>query len=272
MKTILAAGIGLVLLLGAGLRERNGACAAADDGPSGAASGRDAAEAMLQAARRTSNSTEAAIDAGTRPFSDLYVWSRRWLEAERAAADDNDGELAALKDHSARMTQLYRKVKALHVSGTRGGEAEFFHGAQFQVAEAELWLVAAGGVDDDAPGAAAGAAATKARQAMLKAAKKTYGATLVSYQAGKAPFSEVYSWSRRWLEAERLLAKDKDGELAALNDHWKRMNQSYLKIKAWWLGGIKGGEAETFGAAEFYLAEAELWLIEAGGTVPAEPE
>ncbi|HUY32928.1 MAG TPA: hypothetical protein VMV69_09115 [Pirellulales bacterium] len=269
-----ATGIGLVLLLGAGPKERPVARAAPDDAP-GEAVGAEAVEAretMLRAARRTNNTTEAAYDAGNRPFSDLYAWSRRWLEAERAGAEDNDGELAALKDHSARMTQLYRKVKALHVHGVRGGEAERFHAAQFQVAEAELWLVAAGGTDDDAPGVDAGAAATKARQAMLKAAKKTYAATQVSYQAGKAPFSETYAWSRRWLEAERALAKDKNGELAALKDHWKRMRPSYLKIKALYLGGIKGGEAETFGAAEFYLAEAELWLIEAGGTVPDDLE
>lgn len=40
--------------------------------------------------------------------------------------------------------------------------------------------------------------------------------------------------------------------------------------KALFDSGTKGGEAEKLVRAKFYRAEAELWLVEAGGTVPDE--
>jgi hypothetical protein len=40
------------------------------------------------------------------------------------------------------------------------------------------------------------------------------------------------------------------------------------KIKTLFDGGIKGGEPDKVAAAKYYRAEAKLWLVEAGGTVP----
>ena len=46
------------------------------------------------------------------------------------------------------------------------------------------------------------------------------------------------------------------------------MKSWYLKIKALYIAGAKGGEAEVLADARYYLAEAEFWLVAAGGTAP----
>lgn len=70
------------------------------------------------------------------------------------------------------------------------------------------------------------------------------------------------------LEAERALAETKEAEQAAALNHWKRMEQVYRQVKALFDTGTKGGESENVAAAKFYRAEAELWLVAAGGKVP----
>src|SRR5260370_1327239 len=120
----------LVLLLPGGPCERPVARVAADDDArreSVGAAHVKARENMVKGARLTYEASQAAYDVGAAVFSDLYTWSRRWLEAERAVAEANDGKFVALKDHSKRMTQLFRKVEALHVEDVKGGEAEKFH-------------------------------------------------------------------------------------------------------------------------------------------------
>jgi hypothetical protein len=136
-----------------------------------------------------------------------------------------------------------------------------------------LRLVAHAAAGDQAPFGSAEAKAHAAQaQAMLDWAEKTYEATNASYQVGTEVFANVYVWSRRWLEAERALAETKDDDLSALLGHWNRTYRLHLKIKALYREGIKGGEAEKYRASEYYVAEAELWLVAAGGTVPDKSE
>src|SRR6185437_15375724 len=58
-------------------------------------------------------------------------------------------------------------------------------------------------------GPAVAQAHRKQAQAMLDAAKAAYKTTQTDYDAGTAVFSDVCAWSRRWLEAELNLAKDR---------------------------------------------------------------
>lgn len=41
-------------------------------------------------------------------------------------------------------------------------------------------------------------------------------------------------------------------------------------VKALYSTGAKGGGTENLARAKYYRAEAELWLVEAGGNVPKE--
>jgi hypothetical protein len=108
----------------------------------------------------------------------------------------------------------------------------------------------------------------KQAQAMLDAAKAAFQTTQADYDAGTAVFPELYAWSRRWLHAELNLAKDRAAEVAVLQDHWKRMKRFYFRVRALNKTGARGGETQKLHAAEFYVAEAEFWLVAAGGAVP----
>ncbi len=114
------------------------------------------------------------------------------------------------------------------------------------------------------------AARTKASEAMLEAAKKTYEATAAGYDAGTAPLADLFIWSRHWLEAEQKLADSKAERQAALLGHWQRMKIAHRKVAQLYRAGSKGGEDEKYFATKFYLAEAELWLAEAGVTAPQQ--
>lgn len=109
-------------------------------------------------------------------------------------------------------------------------------------------------------------------KAMLTAAKKALLATQATYDVGTNTLANLHLWSRHVVLAERALARNKEEELAALVDYWKRSRQTYLKVRALYNTGTRGGEVERFAAAAYYLAEAELWIEAAGGTVPAEPD
>ena len=100
--------------------------------------------AMLEAAKNTLEATKAGYDAGTAPMPDVYVWSQRVAEAERALAKNKRDEIAALMGHWRRMGTLHGKVGALYRAGSKGGEAERFFATKYYLAEAELRLAEAG--------------------------------------------------------------------------------------------------------------------------------
>lgn len=97
-------------------------------------------------------------------------------------------------------------------------------------------------------------------QNMADAAEGGYSAWRASYTGGTAVASDCYVWSRRWVEAEKALAKNKEEELAALRRHRDRMQQLFNRIEALHREGVRGGEETQYYAAKFYLAEAEVWL------------
>lgn len=98
---------------------------------------------------------------------------------------------------------------------------------------------------------------------MAKAAERTYEATDAAYNAGAATSTELYVWSRRWLDGQRALAKTNKQEMAALRVHRERMKRLFLKINALYIEGVKGGEAERFHAAQYYLTEATALVEQA---------
>jgi hypothetical protein len=108
----------------------------------------------------------------------------------------------------------------------------------------------------------------KAAKAMLAAAKKTSDLTTEEYAFGRVTLTDVYAWSRRLLDAERNIAKTKQADIDAFAGHWQRMKRLHGKVAALFQAAVRGGEAQKLHATEFYVAEAELLLVDAGGTVP----
>jgi hypothetical protein len=70
---------------------------------------------------------------------------------------------------------------------------------------------------------------------------------------------EVYLWSVRWLSAQRAMSDKKTDQIAALEEHLKRMKDLQLRVTVLHKGGL-ANQLEPI-AAEFYRVEAELWLM-----------
>jgi hypothetical protein len=94
---------------------------------------------MLEAARRAFNAYSAEYDTGKADLDTLYVWSRRWMDAQRLG-QRNDEAVRADADHLARMIKLHGRVDALHRVGGVGGEEATLRAAEFYVAEAKALL------------------------------------------------------------------------------------------------------------------------------------
>jgi len=112
------------------------ACVAAP--PSTSKVPRELLQARLEAARRAYDLTETLLHTGKADFSELPLWSRRWLEAERALATTGADQVAALEAHLERMKALEKGVRKMMDVGfalPRDGAA-----ATYYRVEAEVWL------------------------------------------------------------------------------------------------------------------------------------
>jgi hypothetical protein len=122
-------------------------------------------------------------------------------------------------------------------------------------------------------------AVTKLLKTQLQAAQKAYragidtmevkrvGDLLVLAKGNQHARPDIaYIWSVRWLNAQRNLSGSKDERIAAFVDHLKRTKELQEKVKTL-VGDGNGGllPASEAPAAEWYLAEAELWLLKERG-------
>ena len=106
--------------------------------------------------------------------------------------------------------------------------------------------------------------AHEALRTLQNAAQQTYEATASSYEAGTSKSSEVYDWSRK-CAAEIMKAMNQEQALQASTEHLERMRKLHKKVKALHDEGSRGGEMSVYHASRFYVAEAELMLMETDG-------
>ncbi|HVX14318.1 MAG TPA: hypothetical protein VHC22_24240 [Pirellulales bacterium] len=100
-------------------------------------------EELLEAARSTYEFHKALYENGRGPTpEDLYVWSKRWMAAERDL-NPAAGEVAtALKAHAERMDQLEASTRARNEAGrAHGGDVT---AAKYYSTEAKLMLARTG--------------------------------------------------------------------------------------------------------------------------------
>jgi hypothetical protein len=100
----------------------------------------------------------------------------------------------------------------------------------------------------------------KLLQTQLDSARKTYHEVWKDQQFR---FAEVpYQWSCRWLEAERLLSDNKKDQKAAVESHLARMRDLKRSTDQLYQQKLLGiGQVY---AADYYVAEAEVWLARLG--------
>ena len=117
-------------------------------------------------------------------------------------------------------------------------------------------------------GADRNAAVEAAKRAKLTEAKTAYDLMVDLAQHGggrEGPFDtdDRYTWSRRWMEAERDVAPDDAARRAAAAAHLARMKRLRdVAERRQQAGMISATEAA---ATRYYAAEAEQWVAEAGG-------
>jgi hypothetical protein len=99
-------------------------------------------------------------------------------------------------------------------------------------------------------------AAQKAQAAAMEALQQTKRTGDLVLPVGKP--EEVYTWSVRWLNAQRDMSDKKDNHIAALEGHFKRMKELQQRVTKLREGGLVSSVEPA--AAAWYLAEAELWL------------
>jgi hypothetical protein len=101
------------------------------------------------------------------------------------------------------------------------------------------------------------------KKALVEAARKTYEMKMKRLRGAQGTVEEVCLWSRRWLEAEQELGGGKERREAALRAHAARM-KDLAKI-AHALATTGQGLASDATGADFFLAQAELWLAREQG-------
>lgn len=93
------------------------------------------------------------------------------------------------------------------------------------------------------------------------AARKTYETMWTNYREGRAAGELLYRWSRRWLDAERQIHDKPAEQVAALEAHLDRMRRLEALVQRVQRSGQT--TVDEVSAAEYYRAEAEIWLLQA---------
>ena len=96
-------------------------------------------------------------------------------------------------------------------------------------------------------------------KARLDAARKTYEWLAKNYIESRPPIGELlYRWSCRWLDAEREMSDKQEDRVAAYKAHLRRMRELERVARDRFRNHYVPVEEDT--AAQFYRAEAEVWL------------
>jgi hypothetical protein len=92
--------------------------------------------AALKSLTQTKRAGDLLIPMG-KP-EDVYIWSVRWLNAQRDLANKKEEQIAALVDHLRRMQELKQRVENLAKAGMVLPTA--VNAVEFYRVEAEVWL------------------------------------------------------------------------------------------------------------------------------------
>jgi hypothetical protein len=111
-----------------------------------------------------------------------------------------------------------------------------------------------------------GADIKKLNQTRVEAARQAHALTTATYKHGReGKPEEIYTWSVRWLKAQQDLDGKEADRLVALKDHFQRMKELGKLADTMVKTGIRSSVDAA--AAQYYVAEAELWLAQAQQSV-----
>jgi hypothetical protein len=106
----------------------------------------------------------------------------------------------------------------------------------------------------------------KLNQTRVEAAKKAHALITATYRNGReGKPEEIYTWSVRWLKAQQDLDGKEADRLVALKEHFQRMKELGRQAEDMVKTGIRSSVDAA--AAQYYVAEAEIWLVQAQQSV-----
>src|SRR5262245_41442982 len=125
-----------------------------------------------------------------------------------------------------------------------------------------LVLVLSAWIASAAPEQESGQQVSKEQQQMIDAAGKAYEAAITMYEIGTggATSEAVYTWSRRWADAEANGAPRAE-QVKVFMAHRDRMKKLLEKVNVKFKIGLDGGEKDKYEAARYYAAEADYLLL-----------
>lgn len=91
--------------------------------------------------------------------------------------------------------------------------------------------------------------------ARVTAAHRAYDLARAASESGTGTVEDVYLWSVRWLNSERITAPERAN--AALVAHLQRMTTLEIEVRARVATGMAPASAEA--ACAYYVAEARAW-------------
>ncbi|HVV87400.1 MAG TPA: hypothetical protein VHE35_30370 [Kofleriaceae bacterium] len=103
-----------------------------------AIAGPDRAAALVDAAKKTFDANEKLLESGRATAESVYVWSVRWLDAERDRPAKGRALAAAFEAHRDRMVALHDRLKAMVDQGI--ASTSDLAATDYFVLEAEQWL------------------------------------------------------------------------------------------------------------------------------------
>jgi hypothetical protein len=103
---------------------------------------------------------------------------------------------------------------------------------------------------------------SKEQQQMIDAAGKAYEAAIAMYDVGAGGITSeaIYTWSRRWADAEASGAPRAE-QVKVFMAHCDRMKKLLEKVSLKFQNGFNGGEKDKVEAARYYATEADYLLL-----------
>lgn len=234
--------------------------------PAGAGESRapDLKRARASDARKVSDRWAAEYAVGGVYIDAVYRWSRRWMEAELALCSGQAERLAVVEAHLGRMKAVQQITLERTARGQAGidsylGSENYRAEAEFRTAEAKLGPLAKPVGEDWL-------------LRCLAAARVIYSDwDGQPYQDGR--LRNVYHamyWSRRWLEAEQALSKDRTQSASAARAYLDRAERAQKVLQE----AVTQDKAEPMSLhrAAFFRAEARLRILDGEGRPESEGE
>ena len=219
-------------------------------------------ELLVARAKTADDALNATItghqEDGTPILQFLLVEQKRFtadLEVAKTPAE----KLAAYERHLRSLRETERKLYALYVAGSKGGEPDLYFTVKLtrETAEIELLKVRLQSKDRSAD--------AKTLQELLAARVKTadiaLNATIVNHWEDGTPFLQYLLVEQKAFNAHLELANAPAEKLTEYEQHLRNLQETERKCEALYLAGSKGGEADLYFTVKLAREMAEIELL-----------